>query len=49
VEGILVVEEDNRRGSEDVAMSVERRLAATLSTDVKDYSRSMGVHIGNPG
>jgi class 3 adenylate cyclase len=62
MEGILAVEEDTRRRSEDAAMSgpsdgsaarnvphVERRLAAILSADVKDYSRLMGVHIGNPG
>ena len=55
MEGILVVEEDKRRRSEDAAMSgpddgsaaenvphVERRLAAILSADVKDYSRLMG-------
>jgi adenylate cyclase len=54
-EGILVVEEDRTRSSEDTAMSgrddgsaagnvpqVERRLAAILSADVKDYSRLMG-------
>jgi adenylate cyclase len=50
------VKEEERRGSEDAAMSgpddgsvaenvphVERRLAAILSADVKDYSRLMGA------
>ena len=43
-EGILVVDEAGPRRSEDGAMGphAERRLAAILSADVKDYSRLMG-------